>query len=119
MTFFKESGAAVQKFSCWVFFYSQIKVAAAATIVTGSSRESTISYIHRLAFLAMQANQEGLKMVFSAILSCFVPSSSSSRVFNDAGGSSVKGPKSKSSKSSSRAPIPVSYFPVNSYLSRL
>ncbi|KAJ9685772.1 hypothetical protein PVL29_017714 [Vitis rotundifolia] len=58
-------------------------------------------------------------MVFSAILSCFVPSSSSSRVFNDAGGSSVKEPKSKSSKSSSRAPIPVSYFPVNSYLSRL
>ena len=31
----------------------------------------------------------------------------------------VKEPKSKSSKSSARAPIPVSYFTVNSFLSRL
>ncbi|KDP43423.1 hypothetical protein JCGZ_16711 [Jatropha curcas] len=61
---------------------------------------------------------------FSAMFSCFVPSSSSSsRVSDDAEVSNIKGsnvqkPKSKS-KSSSSAPIVVSYFPINSYMSRL
>ncbi|KAJ9685769.1 hypothetical protein PVL29_017711 [Vitis rotundifolia] len=62
-------------------------------------------------------------MVFSAIISCFLPSSSSSRVSDDAGGSGSKVPsmgKDKMSKSkSSGAPIVLSYFPLNSYLSRL
>jgi hypothetical protein len=52
---------------------------------------------------------------FSAILSCFVPSASS-RVRDEAH-KKAEIPKSKSK--SSGAPIVVSYFPMNSYLSRL
>ncbi|OAY40087.1 hypothetical protein MANES_10G148600v8 [Manihot esculenta] len=63
----------------------------------------------------------------SAVFSCFVPpssSSSSSRVADDAvQASSMKAAnaenKPKSKSKSSRAPIVVSYFPVNSYMSRL
>ncbi|ONI20284.1 hypothetical protein PRUPE_2G006800 [Prunus persica] len=66
--------------------------------------------------------------IFSPILNCFMPLSNS-QVSNDAGGPKgcAKAPsskeskksKSKSSSSSSRAPIIVSYFPHNSYCSRL
>ncbi|PRQ49614.1 hypothetical protein RchiOBHm_Chr2g0123881 [Rosa chinensis] len=64
--------------------------------------------------------------IFSALLSCFIPSSSP-QVSDDAGNAGVaKAPspkdsrKSKSPKSSSsRAPIVVSHFPHNSYISRL
>jgi len=52
---------------------------------------------------------------FSAIFSCFVPSASS-RVIDEAH-KKAEIPKSKSK--SSGAPIVVSYFPMNSYLSRL
>ncbi|KAL9405256.1 hypothetical protein Peur_002228 [Populus x canadensis] len=52
---------------------------------------------------------------FSAIFSCFVPSASS-RVIDEAH-KKAEVPKSKSK--SSGAPIVVSYFPMNSYLSRL
>ncbi|KAJ6964104.1 hypothetical protein NC652_002404 [Populus alba x Populus x berolinensis] len=52
---------------------------------------------------------------FSAIFSCFVPSASS-RVRDEAH-NKAEIPKSKSK--SSGAPIVASYFPVNSYLSRL
>ncbi|KAL9405250.1 hypothetical protein Peur_002222 [Populus x canadensis] len=59
---------------------------------------------------------------FSAIFSCFVPSFSS-RVSNDnVSVPEVKAPKSEKSKGKSKssgAPIVVSYFPVNSYPSRL
>ncbi|CAB4268011.1 unnamed protein product [Prunus armeniaca] len=51
-----------------------------------------------------------------------MPSLSSQRVSDDAGGSSgVKASKESKckSKSSSEAPLVVSYFPTNSYLSRL
>ncbi|KAL6328492.1 hypothetical protein AAG906_038686 [Vitis piasezkii] len=63
-------------------------------------------------------------MVFSGILSCFLLSSSSSspRASDDAGVLSPKKPstvKDKSKSKSSGAPIVVSYFPVNSNLSRL
>ncbi|KAB2594671.1 hypothetical protein D8674_030121 [Pyrus ussuriensis x Pyrus communis] len=63
--------------------------------------------------------------VFSTYLNCFMPSS---QVSDEAVGSataSIKVPysteskKSKSKSSSSGAPILVSYFPQNSYLSRL
>ncbi|RXH94121.1 hypothetical protein DVH24_016188 [Malus domestica] len=63
--------------------------------------------------------------VFSTFLNCFMPSS---QVSDEAVGSataSIKVPystvskKSKSKSSSSEAPILVSYFPQNSYLSRL
>ncbi|EEF49187.1 uncharacterized protein LOC8261130 [Ricinus communis] len=63
-------------------------------------------------------------VLFSAILSCFVPSSSS-RVSDDAeacSGSSMKvsnNEKPRSKSRSSSAPIIVSYFPMNSYMSRL
>ncbi|KAI5603172.1 hypothetical protein BDE02_01G202100 [Populus trichocarpa] len=53
---------------------------------------------------------------FSAIFSFFV-SSSSSRVTDEAARNKTEKPKSKSK--SSGAPIVVSYFPVNSSLSRL
>ncbi|ONI20277.1 hypothetical protein PRUPE_2G006100 [Prunus persica] len=59
---------------------------------------------------------------FSAFSNCFMPSLSSQRVSDDAGGSSgVKVSKESKckSKSSSEAPLVVSYFPSNSYLSRL
>ncbi|KAL4601443.1 hypothetical protein ACB092_11G273600 [Castanea dentata] len=58
--------------------------------------------------------------LFSAFFNCFVPFSLS-RVSNDAmKAESSEKPKNKSkSKSSSEAPIVVSHFPVNSYLSRL
>ncbi|KAJ9158718.1 hypothetical protein P3X46_024280 [Hevea brasiliensis] len=63
---------------------------------------------------------------FSAVFSCFVPSSSSSsssRVADDAVQvSGMKAPnveKPKSKPKSSSAPIVVSYFPMNSYMSRL
>ncbi|KAL6288430.1 hypothetical protein ACE6H2_005940 [Prunus campanulata] len=60
---------------------------------------------------------------FSAFSNCFMPSLSSQRVSDDAGGSSglVKASKESKckSKSSSEAPLVVSYFPSNSYLSRL
>ncbi|KAL0006569.1 hypothetical protein SO802_008071 [Lithocarpus litseifolius] len=58
--------------------------------------------------------------LFSAFFNCFVPSSLS-RVSNDAmKAEPLEKPKNKTkSKSSSEAPIVVSYFPVNSYLSRL
>ncbi|CAK7331843.1 unnamed protein product [Dovyalis caffra] len=60
--------------------------------------------------------RESKKMVsFSAIFSCFVPPSSS-RVTDEAPNKAEQ-PKSKSK--SSGAPIVVSYFPMNSYLSRL
>ncbi|KAJ6947907.1 hypothetical protein NC651_002313 [Populus alba x Populus x berolinensis] len=52
---------------------------------------------------------------FSAIFSCFVPSASS-RVRDEAH-NKAEIPKRKSK--SSGAPIVASYFPVNSYLSRL
>ncbi|OAY40085.1 hypothetical protein MANES_10G148400v8 [Manihot esculenta] len=63
----------------------------------------------------------------SVLFSCFLPSSSSSsssRVADDAVQvSSMKAPnaenKPKSKSKSSTAPIVVSYFPINSYLSRL
>ncbi|GMY22224.1 hypothetical protein FCV25MIE_17500 [Fagus crenata] len=57
--------------------------------------------------------------LFSALFTCFVPSESS-RVSDDAmkADSSEKA-KNKSKSKSSGAPIVVSYFPVNSYLSRL
>ncbi|KAF9665423.1 hypothetical protein SADUNF_Sadunf16G0121100 [Salix dunnii] len=59
---------------------------------------------------------------FSAIFSCFVPSSSS-RVSNEnVSAPKVKAPVSERSKGrskSSGAPIVASYFPVNSYPSRL
>ncbi|KAJ7982169.1 hypothetical protein O6P43_001323 [Quillaja saponaria] len=65
--------------------------------------------------------------LFTSLFSCVVPSSSSSssRVSDDAAGSSKlkvfsSDQKSKSkAKSSSGAPIVTSYFPVNSYISRL
>ncbi|ONI20279.1 hypothetical protein PRUPE_2G006300 [Prunus persica] len=59
---------------------------------------------------------------FSAFWNCFMPSLSSQRVSDDAGGSSgVKASKESKckSKSSSETPLVVSYFPSNSYLSRL
>ncbi|EXB59945.1 hypothetical protein L484_013065 [Morus notabilis] len=71
--------------------------------------------------------------IFSSFFNCFAPPSSSSssscRVSDDHGKSTdtsekkvapndLKKTKSKSSKSS-KAPIVVSYFPVNSYPSRL
>ncbi|KAL9368145.1 hypothetical protein Peur_039344 [Populus x canadensis] len=52
---------------------------------------------------------------FSAIFSCFVPSASS-RVRDEA---HKKAEIPKSNSKSSGAPIVVSYFPMNSYLSRL
>ncbi|GFY92148.1 hypothetical protein Acr_08g0005440 [Actinidia rufa] len=61
---------------------------------------------------------------FSAVFNCFVQSLPSSQVSDDASSqkmrvaSSVK-LESKSPKTSSRAPIVVSYFPVSSNLSRL
>ncbi|KAF9665420.1 hypothetical protein SADUNF_Sadunf16G0120800 [Salix dunnii] len=59
---------------------------------------------------------------FSAIFSCFVPSSSS-RVSNDnVSAPEIKAPVSEKSKGKSKsagAPIVASYFPVNSYPSRL
>ncbi|PRQ49606.1 hypothetical protein RchiOBHm_Chr2g0123791 [Rosa chinensis] len=63
--------------------------------------------------------------IFSAFLNCFMcaPSSSSSQVSDDAKephSSKESNFKSKSSKSSlSGAPIVVSHFPHNSYISRL
>ncbi|KAJ7949112.1 hypothetical protein O6P43_029493 [Quillaja saponaria] len=60
--------------------------------------------------------------LFSVLSSCFVPSSSSSRVSDDAGSSKLKALSSEKSKNtkakSSGAPIVASYFPVNSYISR-
>ncbi|XP_024177570.1 uncharacterized protein LOC112183422 [Rosa chinensis] len=64
--------------------------------------------------------------IFSALLSCFIPSSSS-RVSDGAGNASIaKAASSKDSRkikslksSSSRAPIVVSHFPHNSCISRL
>ncbi|KAL6288429.1 hypothetical protein ACE6H2_005939 [Prunus campanulata] len=60
--------------------------------------------------------------IFSSILNCFMPLSNS-QVSDDAGGSakapSLKESKKSKSKSSSGAPIIVSYFPHNSYRSRL
>ncbi|PON52364.1 hypothetical protein PanWU01x14_210000 [Parasponia andersonii] len=61
--------------------------------------------------------------LFSSFFNCFhVPSSSSSRVSDHVECSELKVEKSKSSRSkskSSKAPVVVSYFPVNSHLSRL
>ncbi|GMN55316.1 hypothetical protein TIFTF001_024436 [Ficus carica] len=67
--------------------------------------------------------------LFSAMFNCFAPSPSSSRVSDHiesttsnqkkkVASNDMKKAKSKSSKSS-KAPIVVSYFPVNSYPSRL
>nr|POF23477.1 hypothetical protein CFP56_40054 [Quercus suber] len=58
--------------------------------------------------------------LFSAFFNCFWPSSLS-RVSNDAmkAESSEKPKNNSKSKSSSEAPIVVSHFTVNSYLSRL
>ncbi|GMN55315.1 hypothetical protein TIFTF001_024437 [Ficus carica] len=65
---------------------------------------------------------------FSALFNCFAPSPSSSRISDHVEStvsdqkkvdfSEMKKSKSKSFKSS-KAPIVVSYFPVNSYPSRL
>ncbi|KAJ7949111.1 hypothetical protein O6P43_029492 [Quillaja saponaria] len=61
--------------------------------------------------------------LFSVLFSCFVVSSSSSRVSDDARSSKSKALSSDKSKNykakSSGAPIVASYFPVNSYVSRL
>ncbi|KAL7204305.1 hypothetical protein ACSBR2_017388 [Camellia fascicularis] len=61
-------------------------------------------------------------VVFSAIFSCFFPSSPA-RVSDDAGSQQVKAASmeknKRNTKSSKGAPIVVSYFPVNSQLSRL
>ena len=66
--------------------------------------------------------------LFSVISGCFKPSSSSSQVSNInevSDDSNVKkiSPSSEKqqpkSKSSNKSPIVVSYFPVNSYMSRL
>ncbi|PRQ49605.1 hypothetical protein RchiOBHm_Chr2g0123781 [Rosa chinensis] len=61
--------------------------------------------------------------IFSALLECFIPSSSS-QVSDDAGNASIaKAPDSSKhsskSKSSSKPPLVVSHFPQNSYISRL
>ncbi|KAK4379643.1 hypothetical protein RND71_001505 [Anisodus tanguticus] len=60
--------------------------------------------------------------LFSWLLSCFssVPSSSS-RVSDDVNNKSKSSEKlgAKSKKKSSSAPIPMSYFPINSQFSRL
>ncbi|PRQ49609.1 hypothetical protein RchiOBHm_Chr2g0123821 [Rosa chinensis] len=63
--------------------------------------------------------------IFSALLSCFIPSSSS-QVSDDVGNASIAAASSKDSRkikssksSSSGAPIVVSHFPHNSYISRL
>lgn len=64
--------------------------------------------------------------IFPGLLSCFsggVGVSSSSRVCDDVihnnGKSKSSAAKTKKKSSSSSAPIPVSYFPINSQLSRL
>ncbi|KAK4372201.1 hypothetical protein RND71_007585 [Anisodus tanguticus] len=61
---------------------------------------------------------------FPGVLSCFSSSvpSSSSRVCDDAVNNKSKSSDklgAKSKKKSSSAPIPVSYFPINSQFSRL
>ncbi|PRQ49607.1 hypothetical protein RchiOBHm_Chr2g0123801 [Rosa chinensis] len=64
--------------------------------------------------------------IFSVLLSCFIPSSSS-QVSDAAGNASIaKAPSSKDSRksnslksSSSGAPIVVSHFPHNSYISSM
>ncbi|KAL7204296.1 hypothetical protein ACSBR2_017379 [Camellia fascicularis] len=61
-------------------------------------------------------------VVFSAIFSCFFPSSPA-RVSDNTGSQQVRaasmGKDKRNSKSSKGAPIVVSYFPVNSQFSRL
>ncbi|KAI8027897.1 hypothetical protein LOK49_LG02G01308 [Camellia lanceoleosa] len=62
-------------------------------------------------------------VLLSTIFSCIMPSSWSPRISDDANGQNLKArssekPKRKATKSS-RAPIVLSYFPVNSQLSRL
>uniref|UniRef100_A0A3Q7EIJ9 Uncharacterized protein n=1 Tax=Solanum lycopersicum TaxID=4081 RepID=A0A3Q7EIJ9_SOLLC len=55
---------------------------------------------------------------FSSLLSCFSSNSVSSRVCDDANKSNSSVAKTKK-KSSSSAPIIISYFPINSQFSRL
>ncbi|GMY22223.1 hypothetical protein FCV25MIE_17464 [Fagus crenata] len=55
--------------------------------------------------------------LFSALFTCFVPSALS-RVSDDAM-KADSSEKAKNKSKSSGAPIVVSYFPVNSYLSRM
>ncbi|KAJ0038992.1 hypothetical protein Pint_24079 [Pistacia integerrima] len=56
--------------------------------------------------------------LFSVILNCFMPSSSS-KVSDDDVVKVYSSDKSKSKSKSSGAPLVVPYFPVNSMLSRL
>ncbi|KAG5539012.1 hypothetical protein RHGRI_019536 [Rhododendron griersonianum] len=58
---------------------------------------------------------------FSAVFSCFFLSSPS-RVFDDSGRQKAKGSSSgkrEGNSKAARAPIVISYFPVNSYVSRM
>ncbi|KAL5760536.1 hypothetical protein ACOSQ2_019374 [Xanthoceras sorbifolium] len=92
-----------------------------------SSEKQPKSKSSRAPLVKATTNTTLAMAIFSVISSCFKPSSSSSssRVSNNdvnyesdvkkASPSSEKQPKSKSS----RAPIVVSYFPINSSMSRL
>jgi hypothetical protein len=71
--------------------------------------------VNYLAYSVLDNKRKQEMGHFSAIFSCFVPSASS-RVIDEAH-KKAEIPKSKSK--SSGAPIVVSYFPMNSYLSRL
>ncbi|KAI8545776.1 hypothetical protein RHMOL_Rhmol07G0064500 [Rhododendron molle] len=60
---------------------------------------------------------------FSAVFSCIFPSSPS-RVCDDSGSQKAKGSssgkrKGEGNSKSATAPIVISYFPVNSYVSRM
>nr|POF23476.1 hypothetical protein CFP56_40053 [Quercus suber] len=77
-----------------------------------------IQQIHKPLHL-FKTFQVNTMALFSALIKCFVPSSSS-QVSDDAmKADSSEKPKGKDKSKSSGAPIVLSYFPVNSNLSRL